>query len=366
MMLKKSFFIGIILILATMTQAQDIHYSLYQFTPIDVNPANAGSFSGSYRVNAIYSDKDPGFFEKRNNFRTVSVSVDAPIIRGFRKQDWVGAGIKSDVFARSGSYFESPGVLADRSLTNWTNYALTLAYHLSLDKKQTNILTLGGQMNSGNIAFNSSANLGTRVQLLGLNDLDVQQFVTLAQGDPGGADATDRPMIRITNRDVNAGLLFNAKRKSSDLRIGFAVEGILRPNRSVNNATRIERKYIGINFHGAYEVALNKRVNLTPGFYYYQLGPANALNVNSHVSYLLDPEKTTRVSAGLGMRNLRDAMLFLGAEYKDFRFGFAYDYNLSTKAIASGGLGGFELAVGYLGKIYRKPKVKPVIFCPSL
>ena len=37
--------------------AQKLHYSYYQFAPLDVNPANSGAFSGSYRVSGIYTKK---------------------------------------------------------------------------------------------------------------------------------------------------------------------------------------------------------------------------------------------------------------------------------------------------------------------
>jgi hypothetical protein len=68
----------------------------------------------------------------------------------------------------------------------------------------------------------------------------------------------------------------------------------------------------------------------------------------------------------LGVRNNRDILLFLGAEFGDYRAGLAYDMPISSKTIATGPVGGFEICVSYLGKIYKKPKVKPVVFCPRL
>ncbi|MBL0100857.1 MAG: hypothetical protein IPP49_13160 [Saprospiraceae bacterium] len=59
-------------------------------------------------------------------------------------------------------------------------------------------------------------------------------------------------------------------------------------------------------------------------------------------------------------------MIYIGAEFKDIRVGLAYDLTLSSATIADRSVGGFELAARYLGKIYKKPKPKPVIFCPRL
>ena len=55
------------------------------------------------------------------------------------------------------------------------------------------------------------------------------------------------------------------------------------------------------------------------------------------------------------------------ANYKDFKFAASYDITLSE--LNNGGnntVGGFEIAVTYIGKIFKAPKVKPVFFCPSL
>jgi hypothetical protein len=48
------------------------------------------------------------------------------------------------------------------------------------------------------------------------------------------------------------------------------------------------------------------------------------------------------------------------------RVGFAYDIDMSSAAIGSKGVGGFEIVASYIGKIYKKPKLKPEIFCPRL
>ena len=51
---------------------------------------------------------------------------------------------------------------------------------------------------------------------------------------------------------------------------------------------------------------------------------------------------------------------------KDIKVGFAFDMDISTAVLGSNNVGGFELCASYMGKIYKKPKPKPVIFCPRL
>ncbi|MBL0100859.1 MAG: hypothetical protein IPP49_13170 [Saprospiraceae bacterium] len=61
-----------------------------------------GLFSGSYRISGIFSDKQAAFTSRP--FTTLTLSADAPIIRGIRKQDWVGLGVEIDVIGNSGLF----------------------------------------------------------------------------------------------------------------------------------------------------------------------------------------------------------------------------------------------------------------------
>jgi type IX secretion system PorP/SprF family membrane protein len=350
------------LLITYVANSQDLHFSYYQFTPLSVNPANAGAFSGSYRISGIYSDKQASVTPRP--FQTFALSADAPIIRGIRKQDWIGVGIEMDLVGSSGLVFDNnlPGenTAASGSAQSWTFMKVGAAYHLSLDKKQTRILTLGGQFSNGNRGYLKLTQADARVNpQTGVIDQDVITF------NNTGSSTSQDPNARIgqSSKDVTVGMLFNSRQKKSDLKLGVAVEGVLRPQLGLSAA---DKKYIGLNVHGAYDMTVNKKVNVIPGFYYYSLGPAYALNVNTHVSYKVNPEKDFRVIGGLGVRNLRAISLYMGGEIKDIKVGIAYDIDISTLAQASNSVGGFEICASYMGKIYKKPKPKPIIFCPRL
>src|SRR5690606_1000058 len=81
------------------------------------------------------------------SYRTPSFYIDAPVIRGFRKQDWVGAG----------------GVLyQDQAGTgNLTTGGLwfAAAYHLGMDKASKRVLSLGLQYGIGQKQVNDIQNL---------------------------------------------------------------------------------------------------------------------------------------------------------------------------------------------------------------
>ncbi|MBK9733982.1 MAG: type IX secretion system membrane protein PorP/SprF [Saprospiraceae bacterium] len=364
-MQHKCYFIILSLILTqTIAWSQDFNFSYYQFTPLTVNPANAGSFAGSYRISGILADKQAAITARP--YQNFTLSVDAPIVRGIRKQDWIGIGIQADLIGSSGLIFNPDGTTNSGNTQTWNFYRVGAAYHLALDKKQTRIFTLGVQMSQGSRKYlqlnQNDARVNPQTSII---DQDINRFNAFVQQGELTANTS--------SRDFNVGLLYNAKQKKSDLRLGVSFEGIFKPSvgflkdsTSASSTAKKEKKQFGLNLHGAYEMVVNKQLNITPGFYYYSIGPANALNINTQASYLLDPEKDLRLIAGLGMRNLRALMFFAGAEFGSYKVGFNFDLDTSSATAGSAGVGGFELCASYIGKIYKKPKVKPIIFCPRL
>jgi type IX secretion system PorP/SprF family membrane protein len=364
-------FASLILVCNLTSFSQDLHYSYYQFVPLTVNPANAGGFSGSYRVSGIYSDKQAAITAR--NYRTFTLAADAPIMRGIRKQDWIGVGLELSQFDplnQSGLVVDSqtPTNTAKQGFLAWNTMKIGAAYHLSLDKKQTRIFTLGAQFGNNTRKYLGLSKTDGRVfPTTGLNDRDIEEFNNaLRSGNTGGTNAVDR--LNVAFRDVTFGILYNLRNKDSDLKMGFAIEGLTRPKTNVDSKTNDfkERKYLGLNIHGAYDMTINKKLHIVPGAYYYSLGPANGLNINTHAFYKIDPDKDLILNGGLGVRNLRALSLYAGADIKGVKVGFAYDLDLSSASIGSKGVGGYELVASYIGKIYKKPKLKPEIFCPRL
>jgi len=337
--------------------AQDFHYTQYFHSPLGVNPALAGGFNGSYRINGLVRDQYRGSADKA--FTGFSLNVDAPIIRGLRKQDWVGIGLRMEQ-ATAGS--------AGQKLNF---YGLGAAYHLSLDKKQTQIISLGVQYGTGGYSYNgiglddSAFGSFLATKKLSIQAEDFKQ--TGAASGGGGAGTQDAGG---SLNDLTVGVLYNARnpKTRSDLKIGIGVEGILNPNRSANieGLTGRDNKGIGINAFSSYEFELTRRASLTSGLYYYTNKKASALNINSIMNYKMKPDNELTLHAGLGMRNVRAGLIYVGASIKDIRVGVAYDLDISSATPASNGHGAFELAVSYLGKIYKKPKPKPIIYCPRL
>ncbi|HND17475.1 MAG TPA: type IX secretion system membrane protein PorP/SprF, partial [Saprospiraceae bacterium] len=80
----------ICLFVGNILMAQDIHFTQYNMSPMTLNPALTGNYLGSYRVGGIYRNQWASIIPA---YSTPSFFVDAPIITGFRKNDWIGVGV---------------------------------------------------------------------------------------------------------------------------------------------------------------------------------------------------------------------------------------------------------------------------------
>ena len=59
--------------------AQDIHNSLFNMSPLSLNPALTGAFEGTARIGGIYRAQDFGISEARGYY-SPSFYIDAPVI----------------------------------------------------------------------------------------------------------------------------------------------------------------------------------------------------------------------------------------------------------------------------------------------
>ncbi len=343
-------------------KAQDIHFSMFDMAPLSLNPAHTGAFYGTYRVGGIYRDQWASFLP--GQFTTPSFYIDAPVLV-VRKRDWVGVG----------AMFYSDRVGTPQ--LSRTTYQLSASYHLALDKKARNILTLGVQ--GGQISWNFNQDCGG-VPCYG-DEIDASlgggglgagstldalaSFFPLSSSSPGGGN-NDRGKSYF---DFQTGLLFKSQvNKETDFSIGVAVlhlgnsSSVIANKDTLSKANRIPQR---VNAHAQLNMALTDKFTLTPQILYTRMGPASEAVLQAWGTYLWDPQKQISLRAGLGYRFSDAAEVLLGIDYKDFRVGVSYDVNVSSLKDATRFRGGFEAAVSYIGKIYKKPKVKPAVICPK-
>ncbi len=131
----------------TITSAQDIHFSMFDMAPLELNPAYTGFYEGTFRIGGIYRTQWQGLSinsmsggtDKFSGYQTPSAYIDVPFgfpspkvkKTGARMKNWAGIGI---------SFFaDQVGQLSNLAAS------LSLSYHLGFGKRGNTRLSLGVQ-----------------------------------------------------------------------------------------------------------------------------------------------------------------------------------------------------------------------------
>ena len=341
-------------------KGQDFHFTQFHLTPMNVNPALTGAYLGSYRVGGLYRDQyrsvssDFEGVQKAKPFQTVTTFIDSPIIGGFRKQDWIGVGLNL--------FYDQAG---SSSLKN-IGQLLSASYHLGIGKKAKSVFTLGVQFGSVQRRFDKTTGL-TPFALEGELGVGQDPFL-IAQQPPANSR---NELLQGSYTHWNIGTMYSSTlSKKTGMRFGVAVAHFARPGQSIfsSGSTAIDRRNVRTTGFFSLSSDIGKKFTLIPSILFQNSNNSNELVVNTRGSLLLNQEKEISVNAGLGFRvvNAADLQVMVGMDIKDIRVGLAYDINLASFTPATNGSSGFELGVTYLGKIYKKPKVKPLLICPRL
>ena len=339
--------------------AQDIHFTHFRMAPLSVSPALTGSFKGTYRISAIYRDQWRSV-QNSSPYKTPFISAEVNIKAGLLlTNDWISAGI-SFVSDRSGS------LNYKRQLSN-----LNVGYNIGLDKDYNSVFTIGVSYGSGTEGFNT-LNVSTPSSLEN-NGVVRENF---------GADQDGN--VDETYSDLSIGLAYKTQLNDQGDLLRFVITGahLTSPNVSLLGGGRLTPpdpmnpppptgqpfREVGLDrrvtLMAEMSMLTTDKVRLNPALLYQSKSGFNELALQATADYLLDPRKGTVVTGGLGYR-LNDAIEMIGGiQIKDLKIGISYD--LTTSAFTEAGGGAFELAVGYVGRIYKKPDVDPVIFCPQL
>lgn len=321
--------------------AQDIHYTLFNMSPLTLNPALTGAYEGTARIGGIYRDQWANVVS--NSFTSPGVYIDAPILKGFGKRDWIGVGAMN-VTDEAGRFYLQTMISG-----------LSLAYHAGLGDNAVFTFALQGARVQRRVETGSSW-----LRFEDSYDINTQGFTNTS---------TDLTNIRanLSYTDINAGALFRTRLPGDrSLEIGIAGAHLNSPRYSMHNQTGRDdpgtRRPLRITAHGQFHTPLGEKMSLSPTFMIQSTAAAFEGVVQGWAGYEL--KKDVRLNFGAGYR-LGDALqILVGLDYEDLRVAASYDMNVSSLAAVSKTVGGFEVSAWYILKMYKKPDVKPVIFCP--
>ena len=321
------------------TEAQDIHFSQYYFSPLAVNPANTGNFSGNYRFSTNYKNQWKSISDP---YKSSLASFDMPLAK--RK---LGLGI---------SFFSDK---AGKSMMGLTLGNLSVAYNLKVN--DNNNVLAGLQYGFGQRSIKTE-NLKWDSQYNG------------SVYDPAIPSGETQLSQSKAYMDVSAGMLWNYTAKVSKFKssTGLAMFHANKPNVSFySNNDRLDYKIV---VHNSSQIKLpDKPAYILPQFLFLKQGPHSEVDIGCQYKYIFSPIKSifrsqNRIDIGAkiedkaesrnslalfagGQLRLKDAFVVMfGFELKkSLLISFAYDVNVSKLRVASSSKGGMELALTYKG-----------------
>lgn len=310
-------------------QAQDVHFTQFDATPLTLNPAFTGAFNGEVRASAIYRDQWRSSLGNAA-FKTYAASVDLPIIRDISVDDYLAAGIQV--------YNDRAG---DGNLNNFSAM-LSIAYHKYLGTAGRSALSVGlqgGYMSKsldlsrlyfGDEYFNGSWSQGTSAEFANLTG-GIQSFV------------------------VNGGIGYSQSIGTrSGFTIGAGVNNINQPLESIDNRNRTSDINLKMRYTGQLGaiIGVNESFSIRPAVLIQS--QANTMEIVGGAEFNLkmgdDPTLPTAPGIFLGgwYRHTDAVMVTAGVEFNGFKIGVGYDMTTSKYNGANNGNGGLELMVRYI------------------
>ncbi len=310
--------------------SQDIHFSNWNMSPLNANPANTGNFDG-----------------------------DGRLIFNYRKQ-WKSVPVPYSTFS-FGSDFNLKNALIKK-----TNQAAGIIFnHDAAGDGRYKINEVKIPLNTKiNIGSDSSLQLNFAV-MPGFTNVNIDanrlSYDRQWDGDAYNANLVNGENFNSQSKtfaDIGLGTVVTKKITDKlKVALGYSINHINKPNISFYNSAKVNLKPKHTELLQATYSLSNKAMVLVE---YYggqqQKFREHVLGVSYH--YMLNPKNKTIINAGALLRVHDAAITTIGLSYDNIKMQASYDYNFSQFKRATNGRGGFELSLIY---IYAKP----IIFVPK-
>jgi type IX secretion system PorP/SprF family membrane protein len=315
--------------------AQDRHFSQFYASPLTMNPALTGAFSGNFRIAGIYRDQWRAALDRP--FTTFSTALDFrfPVPVASQYRDAFGVGL----------IFYKDEVRNFDFTANEIN--ISVAYHKALDFKNTQYLSAAfqGGVAQRNVNFNNMTFQDM------FNQRDGYTFAT-AERFPGN---------NIAFGDLAAGINYSwVFRRHALFQIGAAMHHINQPRIAFFPKDRggESQLYSRYQVHTSLILPFPGNYYLSPRLHFIQQGPHRELMAGANLRFLTNDYSGVAMHTGLWARGVGDvqriaglesASLFFGLEWSGMLLGMSYDIGISEISNLGYRRGAFEISLAYIG-----------------
>jgi type IX secretion system PorP/SprF family membrane protein len=303
--------------------AQDIHYSQFNSSPQNLNPAQTGLFNGDWRFVGNYRSQWSAIPVP---YKTFSLAADTRL-KTKLENDVPALGLIINNDKAGDSRFGTSQVFVSGS------------YVKKLTKDSMNFLSIALQP-------------GVTTKSFDINRLTFDNQYDGDQYNPALASGENFSKTRITYFDIGAGLAY-LWRRSDRMKInaGFSAFHLNRPKQSFfdNDEIRLDIK---TTITGIAEIPVGTQLGVLPSFKYQRQVKFHETLFGAFGKYYLRPVNGNETAVSLGaFYRLKDAFILkANADYKSFNVGVSYDVNLSKLIAATNRRGGFEISIIYIFK----------------
>ena len=302
------------------SQAQDIHYSNFNASPLYLNPANTGNFIGDWRVSGVY----------RNQWRAIGIPFQTSSV-SFDKQFYLyGQNISGGLFFIN----DESGKVG----LNVNKLYVSGAYYKNV---RNNDLRIGFQagyvfksFNYAEMTFPNQFDMGTGYYNNSLSSYE------------------DNVGDRLSYLDINLGLVWRTKINIFEPELGFAIYHFNRPNESfILSNQNLPMRNVA---HAGLKIDLTENLYVRPKGLYMSHFKATDLIVGSDIGYKIIGHKTNVREAfgGLYVRNgfgqsVNSLAVLAGVTVGRLDIGLTYDFNMSSARAMPTTQGALEISLVY-------------------
>lgn len=333
--LKNVILLAFVLIGTANMMAQDIHFSQFYMSPLNLNPALTGVMNCNTRVVANYRNQWSQVL-RGDAYNTYSVSYDQKIAVG-----------RSDYFGIGGTFW---GDRAGELSFGTTQGRLSFSY----SKK------MGGYRKSAHyLVFGADAGISQRRV-----DTNNARWPSQHDGNGGFCENCPPPVLEGFNpdflhADVSAGLVwFSVLDDKNSYYVGLAMHHLNQPNVSFYGASSVAALTQRFTLHAGGEFEMNRDISLVPGFIYMSQGEHLEINFGTSFRFNLGSRadgQSWQLGAWYRIGNkveggIHSDALILSTrfDYGNYGIGFSYDVTVSKLRQAGTANGAFEFSLNYL------------------
>lgn len=320
--MRSSVFVFLALFLSAQTSAQDLHFSQFYHNPTQLSPALTGIFRGDLRAAALYRSQ---WKSVPVPYQTFSGAVDWKLLRRDANLLSIGFQLQHDRAGDAALTWTQVGATASVAHALGEQHALSAGLGLSLAQRAFDISKLKFKNQWGGDVFDP----------------------TLPTGESFDKNSGFAPLL-------SAGLNWHWEPAESRTRFdaGVGAFHLNRPNINFrDDADQALPMRFALLLNGALQ--LNELTDVVAFGTAQRMGKARETLLGGGLRRMLSPDVAVQFSLAT---RFGDAVIpAFQVEWLNWTAGLSYDWNTSDFDIATGGRGGFEIAV-----VYRSSPVPPV------